>query len=299
MLRRYFSQRLELAYLEWGNPENPPLILLHGGRDHARSWDRFARELAADWRVICPDMRGHGDSAWSPDAAYGLENMVLDLAGLIDLLGLTQVALVGHSLGGNVCLRYAGIWPEKVTRLVSIEGIGPSPQARAERDATPIAERFRAWASERNAGFAKAPRLFDDMADARQRMRAAHPRLSEEDVDHLTVHALRGTDDGRWQWKFDPLLSANAPVDLGLAQMRELWNAIACPVLLFWGEESWASNPAEDGRAAYFRDARVVAVPGAAHWLHYDRPELFLAELRAFLAITPPAAPREHPASSG
>jgi pimeloyl-ACP methyl ester carboxylesterase len=209
--------------------------------------------------------------------------MVLDLAELVDQLDLAEVSLVGHSLGGNVCLRYAGLWPERVRRLASLEGIGPSPQQRAERDATPIAQRFRAWAAERRAAFGKTPRTFADLAEARERMRKAHPRLAEAEVEHLAAHAVCPAAGGRWRWKFDPLLGANVPVDLSHDQMKQVWGAIACPVLLFWGEESWASNPATDGRAAFFRNARVVAVPGAAHWLHYDRPDLFMAELVAFL----------------
>jgi pimeloyl-ACP methyl ester carboxylesterase len=63
----FISQRLRLHYVDWGNPDAPPLILQHGGRDHCRSWDWVAEELCKDWHVICPDLRGHGDSAWSPE----------------------------------------------------------------------------------------------------------------------------------------------------------------------------------------------------------------------------------------
>jgi len=77
---RFFSQRLALNYLDWGNPSAPPLVMVHGGMDHARNWDWFAQDLSREWHVICPDLRGHGDSAWSPDGSYAIPFYVSDLA---------------------------------------------------------------------------------------------------------------------------------------------------------------------------------------------------------------------------
>ena len=73
----YFSQRLKLHYLDWGNPDKPPLLLIHGGRDHARSWDWVARELRGDFHVIAPDLRGHGDSSWALGGNYALTDFVV------------------------------------------------------------------------------------------------------------------------------------------------------------------------------------------------------------------------------
>jgi len=70
--RVYFSQRLRLHYVDWGNGGKPPLILLHGGQDHCRNWDWVAEELRADYHIIAPDLRGHGDSAWSPSGDQAL-----------------------------------------------------------------------------------------------------------------------------------------------------------------------------------------------------------------------------------
>ena len=88
--RFYVSQRLRLHYVDWGNPDAPPLILLHGGRDHSRSWDWTAAALRNDWHVIAPDLRGHGDSAWSPDGAYMMPYFIHDLAQLIHQLETNQ-----------------------------------------------------------------------------------------------------------------------------------------------------------------------------------------------------------------
>ena len=88
----FISQRLRLHYLDWGNEQAPPLLLLHGGRDHAHSWDWVARELQRDWHVIAPDLRGHGDSVWSPDGAYFMPYFIYDLAQLIHQQGLEKVS---------------------------------------------------------------------------------------------------------------------------------------------------------------------------------------------------------------
>ena len=106
--RVYFSQRLRLHYVDWGNPDAPPLILLHGGRDHCRNWDWVADALRADYHIIAPDLRGHGDSAWSASGHYTMANYIYDLAQLIHQQTLAPVSIVAHSLGGNIALRYTG-----------------------------------------------------------------------------------------------------------------------------------------------------------------------------------------------
>ena len=141
----FISQRLRLNYVDWGNPDAPPLLLVHGGRDHARSWDWVAEELRQDWHIIAPDLRGHGDSAWSPDGSYEMSTFVYDLAQLIHQLNLAPVSIIAHSMGGNIATRYAGIYPENVRKMVNIEGLGMSPKMQAERDAIGIQKRFRQW----------------------------------------------------------------------------------------------------------------------------------------------------------
>ncbi len=128
------------------------------------------------------------------------------------------------------------------------------------------------------------PRRYDDVADAVARMHAKNPHLSAELAHHLTVHGLSRDADGRYGWKFDPIIRAWPPVAAADEELQALWHDIACPVLLCHGSDSWASNPAEDGRAGFFRDARVVSFAGAGHWMHHDRHEAFMAEVKDFLA---------------
>ncbi len=141
----FVSQGLRLNVCAWGRAAAPPLVLLHGVRDHARSWDRIAEAFAGRYRVLAPDLRGHGDSEWAKGGFYLSEGYVFDLAELVETLRLETFSLIGHSLGGNVGLRYAALFPEKVRGIVAIEGLSHSPKLLAEQRAIPVETRLRDW----------------------------------------------------------------------------------------------------------------------------------------------------------
>jgi len=212
-----------------------------------------------------------------------MQAYIHDLAQLIHQLKLAPVTIVAHSLGGNIALRYTGLYPEKVRKLVAIEGLGPSPAMLAEREKTPWQERFRKMIDDKRALAGRQPRRYESLEQASARMREENSFLSEEQARHLTVHGIARNEDGSYSWKFDNYLRVWESVDLTQDQIRELWAAISCPTLLLYGEKSWASNPAEDGRAEHFRHADVKLFPEAGHWLHHDRFDLFMETLRNFL----------------
>jgi pimeloyl-ACP methyl ester carboxylesterase len=280
----FTSQRLRLHYADWGNVDAPPLLLVHGGRDHCRSWDWVAEEFRKDWHVIALDQRGHGDSAWAPDGNYLTMHLVYDLAQLIHQLALAPVTIVAHSMGGNVCTRYAGLYPDNVRKLVSIEGLGPSPQMQAKFDAEPFAERFRTWIDEKRAASGRLPKRYATIEDALARMKAENAYLNDEQARHLTIHGINRNEDGSWTWKFDPHLNFWPPFDIPRNEVEALWGAITCPTLLMYGADSWASNPEKDGRISHFKTARVSEFANAGHWLHHDQFDQFVAEVRAFIA---------------
>ena len=280
---RYVSQRLKLHYADWGNAGAPPLILLHGGRDHCRSWDWVAGKLKGDFHVIAPDLRGHGDSDWSADGNYSSPAFIYDFAQLIHHLQLAPVTVVAHSLGGNIAIRYAGLYPKNVKKLVAIEGLGMSPKMQAERDAIGLAERLRTWIADRRAAAGRTRRKYATFEEAHARMREENKFLSEAQARHLTAHGAVRNEDGTWGWKFDDYLRIFPPYDFPVTDDHALWAAIECPTLLVYGGRSWASNPEKDGRAAHFRNARVKLFPEAGHWVHHDAFDDFVAELRAFL----------------
>ena len=281
--RIYFSQRLRLHYVDWGNSAAPPLLLVHGGRDHCRNWDWVANALRHDWHVLAPDLRGHGDSQWSPDGNYSIAGYIYDLAQLIHQQELAPVNIIAHSLGGMIALRYAGIYPDHVRRLISIEGLGASPKRREERLKRPMAERMQHWITEQRALSGRLPRRYSSIEDAFKRMQEANRHLSPEQARHLTQHGVNQNEDGTYSWKFDNYVRADRPYEMTVAETEGLWQRIDCPTLLVYGKESWASNPANDGRARHFRNARIVSFEDAGHWVHHDRLDAFLDLVRAFL----------------
>jgi pimeloyl-ACP methyl ester carboxylesterase len=279
----FISQRLKLNYADWGNPDAPPLLLIHGGRDHCRSWDWVAEELRSDWHIIAPDLRGHGDSAWSPDGNYEMAAFVYDLAQLVHQLNLAPVTIVAHSMGGNIATRYTGLYPENVRKLVAIEGLGPSPKIEAERDAIGIRTRFRKWIDDKRGAAGRQPKRYPTLEAALERMKSENTYLTDEQARHLTIHGISRNEDGTWSWKFDNYLNIWAAFDMPREDLYAIWAAITCPVLMMYGANSWASNPEKDGRIKHFSTARVVEFENAGHWLHHDQFDRFMAEIRAFL----------------
>lgn len=275
--------RLAINVCEWGDPAAPPLILQHGGRDHARSWDWVAAAFADRFRVIAPDLRGHGDSAWANDGNYDMYDFVDDFAALLRALDLPAGPMIGHSLGGNIVTRFAGLYPDKVTKLINIEGLGEGPDivnAKAPKD--PL-ERMRRWIARRADLVPRTPRDYPDLATIVERMKRTDERLTGELAEHLATHAARANPDGTLRLKHDPAMGTEPPNDITPEVKAQMWAAITCPVLLIYGADSWAPNPATDGRAAHFRDARVELFERAGHWVHHDRRDDFIAMAGEFI----------------
>ena len=279
----YFSQRLRLHYVDWGNRDRPPLLLIHGGRDHCRNWDWTAAALRVDWHVIAPDLRGHGDSQWSPDGNYTMAGYIYDLAQLIHQQRLAPVTIIAHSLGGQIALRYAGVYPESVARLIAIEGLGPRRLLR-ERAGKNIAELMDEWIREQRGLAGRLPRRYASIEDAFRRMQEENPHLSAEQARHLTVQGVNQNEDGTYSWKFDNYVRAWPPYDMRSRDIELLFSRIGCPTLLLYGTESQSGNPAEDERIRPFRHATVTGIDKAGHWLHHDRLDEFLRIVREFLA---------------
>ena len=279
--RSHVSQGLTLNYLDWGNADAPTLLLVHGLRDHARSWDWTARALRGDWHVVAVDLRGHGDSQWSPDGAYLNAYHCVDLADLIDQLGEDRISIVGHSFGGNVCVRYTAMFPERVNKLVAVEGLGPSPDVMRNWAALGPVRRMRDFLDRRRTALARDSKHFATPEEAVARMAAANPHLSAEQAHHLGVHGIRRQGD-HYQWKFDPLVSVFPAEEFG-GDTPAIWREVTVPTLLCYGAESWATNPEDDGRAANFPDRRTILFDHAGHWPHHDRFAAFVTALRDFL----------------
>lgn len=279
----YMSHRLKLHFWEWGEAGRPNLILVHGSRDHARSWDLVAQALCPQFRILAPDLRGHGDSSWAPGAMYSIPEYVLDVSALVDIAGGTPLDLVGHSLGGAVVLQYAGTYPERVRRVVCIEGFGPAPDRIVPR---PAHARLREWIENMRDYETRQAHHYSGLDAAVARMMEANPYLSREMARRLTLFGANWNPDGSLTWKFDNYVRALSPYGFNMEDAQEIWRQIRCPTLLFRGMDSWVPDPREDGRIDAIRDHRLINVPNAGHWVHHDRPDVFIEDTRKFLVDT-------------
>jgi pimeloyl-ACP methyl ester carboxylesterase len=275
----YYSHRLKLHFWDWGNKGKPNLILVHGGRDHARSWDRVAEAFCPDFRVVAPDLRGHGDSSWAPGALYSYAEYVLDLSALVDIVGDWPVYLVGHSLGGGVVMQYAGIYPSRVRKLVSIEGYGFPPEKLLPSSAD---ARLRRWVEGMRNFEQRTPHRYPSLAAAEQRMMEANPFLSAEMATHLTLYGSNWNPDGTLVWKFDNYVREFSPYGFDAEETAEIWRRISCPTLLFRGIESFVDDPEKTGFIRAIPDYSLIAVEKAGHWVHHDQPEIFIQNTREF-----------------
>jgi pimeloyl-ACP methyl ester carboxylesterase len=280
--RTYVSQGLRLHYTDWGNESAPPLILVHGGLDQSRSWDAMARALRATFHIVAPDLRGHGDSDWATGSSYSLSDHVYDLTCLIKSAGLEQVAIVSHSMGGMVSLTYAGAFPEKVSRLAVLDGVTNFPARKVK----PIDVRIAEWVGDLDKTAQRKIHRYPSVADGAERILARNARLTREQAMHLATHALKRDADGEYSWKFDPYLRARAPYRLSLEDNIALWSRIQCPTLLVAGSESFLPDPGTAGVLTHFRQAELVKIEGAGHWLQHDKTEEVIGVLKPFLDLS-------------
>ncbi|MDG2335741.1 MAG: alpha/beta hydrolase [Myxococcota bacterium] len=252
---------LFLHALTWGDPEAPPLVLLHGGGANAHWWDHMAEPLARRRRVIALDFRGHGDSDYPDALEVGAFNF--DLEALCEFLGTARFDLVGHSMGAQVALDHASRHPE--TGRVVLLDLARGASRRSRRIAR-LALALR--------------RTYENRGEAIDRYRVIPPSEGMEPalLRAIANHSVREDDDGRWGFKFDPrwftIASRPAP-DLSQVRSRVL--------LMRGGESKLLSPEGAEEFSGQVSGARVLTIPGAGHHVHLDQPEHVLTGLIEFL----------------
>lgn len=261
---------LRFHYLEWGLPQAPPLVLLHGLTGHARTWDHFAEAMADRFRVLALDQRGHGDSDRAPDGDYRVASMVRDLVAFADAVCPGRFSLIGLSMGGRVSIAYAGSHPDRVERLVLVD-IGPEIALEG-------LTRIRTFVS-------KVPEELESEAQAYQLLRAAAPRYSEPLLRYRVKHSFNRLPNGKLTWKYDKALRDQTRE--GTRDIPNLWPDLAritCPTLIVRGTESDVLSPEIAKRMLEtLRDGRLVEVPEAGHTVLGDQPEPFARVVGEFL----------------
>jgi pimeloyl-ACP methyl ester carboxylesterase len=275
----YESQRLRMHYVVWGEGSGaPPMLMIHGGQDHCRNWDFVARRLAGRFTIYAPDLRGHGDSAWSIGGMYSFPEFVLDVATLASTLP-QPITVIGHSLGGGIALQYAGVFPERIAKVVSIEGWGPP-----DMTAPPAPQRMRGWIDHMHEMEGRHPRRYQSLDDATRRMQEANPHLTAGMARHLTLHGTILNADGTYSWKFDNYVRVRSPYSFNMEDAVAIWSQISAPALLIKGAESWAADPERSDRCRSIKDRTSVIIDNAGHWVHHDQLDEFMEAVDRFLA---------------
>jgi pimeloyl-ACP methyl ester carboxylesterase len=288
----------EVEYASWGSSDAPIVVMLHGWMDVGASFQFLVDAMQHDWHVIAPDQRGYGGTEWTREAAggYWFAEYVADLEAVIDHVSPhAAVHLAGHSLGGNVASIYAGVRPERVRTLVSLDGFGiPASSASKAPNA------YRKWLD----AIKETPTLstYESLARVADRLQKNNPRLLRERAEWLASHWAKQRDDGRWHLRADPAHKLPFPSVYRLEEIIAIWNEVAAPTLWIGASESEAkqwngykddtSVPASReghalgtfaSRLAAFRDIDFKVVNGAGHMLHHDAPDEVAALVEAHL----------------
>ena len=260
---------LKFHYTDWGG-DGPPLVMLHGLTGHARTWDHTAAALAGRYRVLALDQRGHGDSDWAPQ--YGLAPMAQDVLGFLDVLELTEVTLMGLSMGGLVSFVFAAAHPDRVTRMVIMD-IGPEI---APAGATNVASSLA------------ANDIFASKDEAYAQARAANPRPADATLRHRVSHNLRPLPDGALTYKYDKALrSPGALFDHTQDELWAAWRAVRCPVLLVRGDDSDVLAPETAQRMVAENPAvSFASIPDCGHSITLDSPDGLLEVISPWLSDT-------------
>ena len=269
---KYLDRKgLRLHYLEWESKEKQPMLLLHGFMTHAHSWDAFASNFRDQYHILALDQRGHGESQWSENEAYSLDDHFSDIAHLIEVLELMDLVLVGHSMGGRNALFYTACHPESVERLILVDA--------RPADSVQSSERLRhdLLHLPLQAG------SLDEIADAIQTL---YPLLSIEICHALASHGYKKERlGGPFVPKYDTRMGFHSD-QMGCIT-DDLWpfmKNVTCPTLIVRGEESpFLSRDDAQKMSVMIPKATWVEIPQASHMPVQENPVVFKRVISDFL----------------
>lgn len=277
----------------WGEPapDKTPLVMLHGWMDVAASYQFVVDALAHDHYVIAPDWRGYGQSAVDGVDNFWFPDYLADLDFLLDHYApTTQVNLVGHSMGGNVVMLYAGVRPERIRRLVNLEGFG---MPAATPDQAP--QRYAKWIDELKKLHQGDMDLktYETVAGVARRLMKTNPRLGADKANWLAPHWAHENAQGKWCILGHPAHKISNAHIYRVDEVLEIYRRISMPVLsvetthssldLWWKGKFTLAQYHQ--RLEAVPQVEIVRVDDAGHMLHHDQPEVLAALIERFLAI--------------
>lgn len=270
----------------WGVEGAPKLFMVHGWMDVSASFQFVVDALQQDWHVIAPDWRGFGLTQNTPSDTYWFGDYLADLDAIVHHYSVDEaINLVGHSLGGNVVSIYAGVRPEKIKRLVNLEGIGLPATKPSQAPA-----RWRNWLNEIPQDMQM--KAYDNVAQVANRLQKNNARLSAEKAAFLAEHWALPNTQGKWEILGDPAHKRNGPLLYQLDQVLACWQEVTAPVLWMEGADTdiwrWLGTNDEaraefDRRLAHFKQLQVEVIADAGHMLHHDQPRKVAGLIEEFL----------------
>lgn len=279
------SAGVSLYVHELGDRDNPAVVVLHGMRDVALSLAPLAQHLAQDFHVILPDLRGHGGSEKCGN--YTMPACIFDLHSILDAFELPSAALFGHSLGGQIGVRFAALYPERIRAAVIVEGLGPPARAARNDDLRALLQ-IEAQRLLATLNLPQRSRALPDVEFAASRLLANNPRLDPQRARTLAQQGTWTDPDGNLLWAFDPRVGA---IFLGISHedSERYWPHVGAPTLLISGAHaaeywsgaipagsSWTGEfaPGElEARIASFPDGEHQVFEHSGHMVHYDEPD--------------------------
>ncbi len=263
---------LRFHYLEWGNPDNPPMLLLHGFAQTCHSWDFVALGFSDDYHVIVLDQRGHGDSDWAPDGDYSPETQQKDISAVVDALGLEGFVLMGLSMGGRNSFTYAANNPGKVKALVIVDA--------APQNMTQGTDNIRNFVQQDDELVS-----VDAFVD---RVLQFNPRRDRQQVRGSILHNLKELPNGNWTWKYDRALRRpGRRMGSDPDTEQRLWGyirSLQCPTLLVRGGASdIVALDTADGMHQAIPNSRLATIEGAGHLVMGDSPSGFQNAVTEFI----------------
>ena len=262
---------LKLHYLAWGTEGKTRMLLLHGLRGHAHSWDDFASSVCQDHHVLALDQRGRGDSGWAKDGQYTTEAYVADLAGFCKELSLEPFILVGHSMGGRNAMAYAAQYPDQVRKLVLVD-VGPTSDPRGVKR---IGDEIKA-----------APEEFDSFEAVMEHAAIGNRYASDRVMRRRMQYSTQELPGGRYGWRYDLVIREERRQGT-VAPQSDLWPEVVkikAPTLIVRGVESdLLTRDTADRMVREIPDAALVEIPMAQHMVFEDNPDEFLQAVQQFL----------------